>query len=116
MTLYEKKRLTCAICITVAAVALTAVGILIFTSPQESAAPITVPDQAPSTNAVASAEIVYLLREHEQRIGIFDADGQLIGTVDLPIITLPRSEQDKLALGIEVFSREEFERLIESFS
>ena len=116
MTLYEKKRLICAICLAVAAVGLTTVGILIFTAPQESALPLTTPDGSPSTDAVAPAEDIYVLREHEQRIGIFDADGQLIGTVNLPIVTLPRSEQDRLARGIEVFSREELERLIESYS
>ncbi len=119
MTAYEKCRLGATICLAVAAAALIALAVLIFTLPEGGAVVSNVEEvttDKPSTEAVAPADEGYILREHEQIIGIFDSEGRLCGTVNLPTVTLPKSERDRLANGIKVGSQEELELLIESYS
>ena len=116
MTLYEKKRLICAVCLTVAIAGLTVIGIFIFTSPQREDVRVDITELESPNEALAPVQEIYLLRSYRQIIGIFAAEGRLIETINLPTVTLPKSERDRLADGIEVYSREELDRLIESYS
>lgn len=68
---------------------------------------------APDT-AVPTA--LYTVREVGGRIGIFDAGGALVRTVNVPVATLPRTDREQLAVGITIHSEEELQTLIEDFS
>lgn len=71
------------------------------------------PEAAPET-AVPTA--LYTVREIGGRIGIFDAGGALVRTVNVPVATLPRADREQLAVGITIHSEEELKALIEDFS
>lgn len=57
-----------------------------------------------------------ILREHNGIIGIFSADGKLIGEISVAVVTLPASERQRLAQGIVVDSPELLASLIESYT
>ncbi len=71
------------------------------------------PEAAPETTAPT---VLYTVREIGGRIGIFDADGALIRTLNVPVATLPRADREQLAVGITLGSNEELQALIEDFS
>ena len=76
------------------------------------------PEAAPETDAPDSAAptALYTVRELGGRIGIFDAGGALVRTVNVPVATLPRTDRAQLAVGITSHSEEELKALIEDFS
>ena len=76
------------------------------------------PEAAPETDAPDSAAptALYTVREIGGRIGIFDAGGALVRTVNVPVATLPRADREQLAVGITIHSEEELKALIEDFS
>ncbi len=87
------------------------------TAPETEA--ITVPThQAPETQAPAeplpeteSPAALYLLTEHNGLIGIFDASGELVRTLNVFVFTLPEAEREALRVGIPAYSTEEMLRL-----
>ncbi len=112
----EKKRIYGAICLAAAAAGIILTAALILFGGSGESDPMPSYDRDRVTDAVAPTDESYVLREHENIIGIFDANGKLLGTIDLPTVTLPLSERQRLADGIKVGSRTELERLIESYS
>ena len=70
--------------------------------------------QAPDTETVSPAAL-YLLAEHNGVIGVFDATGELMRTVNVFVMTLPEAEQEALAVGIPVYSYEELCGLVEQY-
>ena len=71
------------------------------------------PEAAPETELPTA---LYTVRETGGRIGIFDAGGVLVRTVNVPVNTLPRSDREQLSVGITIHSEEELKALIEDFS
>lgn len=76
------------------------------------------PEASPETDAPETAvpTALYTVREIGGRIGIFDAGGALVRTVNVPVATLPRADRQQLAVGITIHSEEELQTLIEDFS
>ncbi len=58
---------------------------------------------------------MYIVAEHEGVIGVFDAAGELVKTVNVFTLTLPESERDALKAGIPVYSHEEMCALVEQY-
>ncbi len=116
MTTYEKKRLYGMICLAVAAVGIILTAALILLGSPNVGDPIPTYDRESVADVVAPTNESFVLREHENIIGIFDTDGNLLGSINLPTVTLPAVERARLTEGIKVESREELERLIESYS
>ncbi len=71
------------------------------------------PEAVPETTVPA---ILYTVREVNGRIGVFDASGALMRTLNVPVATLPRADREQLAVGITLGSKEELNALIEDFS
>ena len=80
---------------------------------------VTVPThQAPETQTRPETEApaaAYILTEHNGMIGVFDASGELVRTVNVFVMTLPRAEQQALEVGIPAYSYEEMCRLAELY-
>lgn len=83
---------------------------------------VTVPThQSPETQIPSvglpdsSASALYLVTEHNGVIGVFDATGELLRTVNVFIMTLPQAEQDALTTGIPVYSIDELKTLLEQY-
>ncbi len=70
--------------------------------------PETLPPETPST-------LLYTVGAYEGRIGVFDATGRLIRTVNVFLFALPESDREALAVGIPAYSREEMLRIVERY-
>lgn len=57
----------------------------------------------------------YLLTVHEGVIGVLDASGELVRTVNVFVMTLPEAEQEALAVGIPAYSEEEMLSMLEQY-
>ena len=60
--------------------------------------------------------VMYTVREVNGCIGIYDADGTLLRTLQVPVSTLPRADREQLAVGIALTSKQELDALIEDYS
>lgn len=58
----------------------------------------------------------WIVREHEERIGIFNSDNVLIHVIETHIKTLPVADRDLLREGIKVNSRKELLAIIEDYT
>ena len=63
---------------------------------------------------------LYILRtvnsgESNAVIGVYDADGTLLSTLETPVVALPLSDRALLEVGIEVSGDEDLNTLIEDF-
>ena len=83
---------------------------------------VTIPaHKSPETQAseeIAETDVpaaLYLVTEHEGIIGVFDAAGELVRTVNVFTGTLPEAERKALQVGIPVYSPEEMRRLVEQY-
>ena len=56
--------------------------------------------QAPSEPETAIPPSLYLIAEHKGIIGLFDASGELLRSVNVFVMTLPEAEREALAVGI----------------
>ena len=66
--------------------------------------------------ASAPPAVLFIAREYEEKIGIFDTDGRLIQTIDIYTKTLPKTDRALLREGIELRSEDELISLIEDYS
>ena len=78
---------------------------------------VTVPSHhSPETQAPADESdtiaAMYLMAEHNGIIGVFDATGTLLHTINVFVMTLPTADREALATGIPAYSSEELEELI----
>ena len=81
-------------------------------------APETQPSEDSDADAGISSEETaarYILTEHDSVIGVFDASGELVRTVNIFVMTLPPAEREALAVGIPAYSYEEMCRLVEQY-
>ena len=81
---------------------------------QDSTEPLQT--QPPTQDRPQSPVTLYTVREVDGRIGIYDRDGALVKTLNVPVATLPRADREQLAVGIVVTSAHELDALIEDFS
>lgn len=79
-------------------------------------------DTAPETDAAAGEEPpVYCLRTVKEDgetpvIGVYDADGNLLRTVDTPVYALPAGDRALLEVGIEIEGEDALSSMLEDFS
>lgn len=96
------------------------------TAPESTASESTAPETECESNSIKQPEAaapetaaptaLYTVREIGGRIGIFNENGALVRTVNVPVATLPRTDRQQLAVGITIHSEEELQALIEDFS
>lgn len=58
----------------------------------------------------------WIVRAHDERIGVFDLSGQLQYVVDVYLITLPQADQELLKQGIYVSGQEQLTALMEDYT
>ena len=76
------------------------------------------PETQPSEETSPSPELsatAYTLTEHNGLIGIFDASGALVRTLNVFVMTLPEAEREALRVGIPAYSYEEMLRLAQQY-
>ena len=62
------------------------------------------------------AEDAWIVKEHEKRIGVFSAEGELLKLLDVYTNTLPMADQRLLREGIVVTTQADLYALIEDYS
>lgn len=70
------------------------------------------PEAAPETTAPTA---MFTVREIDGRIGVFDASGVLVRTLNVSVATLPRADREQLAVGIALTSEQELAALIADY-
>ena len=70
------------------------------------------PEAAPEPTEPAT---LFTAREVGGRIGIYDANGTLLRTLNIPVATLPRADREQLAIGITLKSEQELAALIADY-
>lgn len=63
----------------------------------------------------APAEAGYLIREYNGIIGVFDADGLLLRTVNVAVSTLPACDREALDEGITAATFEEMNSIVDMY-
>ena len=63
-----------------------------------------------------SQEEIFMLKEYNGIIGVFNESGTLTDIIEVEIKSLPRQDQTMLGTGIWAFSRQELAALIEDFT
>ena len=69
----------------------------------------------PEEENTETEETTWVVREHEEKIGIFSEDGVLLRVVDVYTKTLPKADRVLLREGIAVSSRQDLYALMEDF-
>ena len=69
----------------------------------------------PEAEDTTPKESTWIVREHEEKIGIFTEDGVLLRVLDVYTKTLPRADRSLLREGIAVSSRQDLYALMEDF-
>ena len=59
---------------------------------------------------------IFIVKEYENKIGIFNESGELIEVIDVYTKTLPNTDQRLLEEGITIYSRSELNAIIEDYS
>ena len=77
--------------------------------------PETTPSETEETEAVSPLVSPYLVASHEGVIGLYDATGALLRTVNVYIMTLPEVDRAALEVGISAESWAEALRLLEMY-
>ena len=67
-------------------------------------------------NSETEEERIWLIREYEGRIGIFDEDGTLLDMIDIYVKTLPETDKRLLKDGIRITSEQALRAIIEDYS
>ena len=68
------------------------------------------------SNDEPEEERVWLIREYEERIGIFDENGALLDVIDVYVKTLPETDKNLLREGIRITSEQSLRAIIEDYS
>ena len=71
--------------------------------------------QAPSEPETAIPPSLYLIAEHKGIIGLFDASGALLRSVNVFVMTLPEAEREALAVGIPARSWSEAVEMLDRY-
>ena len=73
-------------------------------------------EKSPADTTESSGEVLFIVREYEEKIGIFDTNGRLLRIIDIYTKTLPKTDRGLLREGIELRSLAELDSLIEDYS
>ncbi len=73
------------------------------TEPETTTPSPSVPSETPTE--------MYIITTHNGRIGVFDATGTLVRTVNVFVFTLPEADRKALEVGIPAYSRAEADRI-----
>lgn len=71
--------------------------------------------QAPSEPETAIPPSLYLIAEHKGIIGLFDASGELLRSINVFVMTLPEAEREALAVGIPARSWSEAVEMLDRY-
>ena len=63
-----------------------------------------------------NSNTVWIVKEYNERIGIYDSNGILLDVIETYVKTLPTTEQQLLKEGIEVSSEKELYSVIEDYT
>ena len=105
-------------------------GILILSQKKETAEPLHIVETVVETEEIyifvdadndttqpsVPGEVLFIAKEYEEKIGIFDTSGHLIQTINIYTKTLPKTDVALLREGIELRSEDELTALIEDYS
>ena len=69
-----------------------------------------------SQTTESTDKVLFVVKEYEEKIGIFDTEGRLLQTIDIYTKTLPKTDRALLREGIELRSASELDSLIEDYS
>ena len=69
-----------------------------------------------SSHDSESISALFFIKEHNEKIGIFNSDGTLIKTIDTYVKALPEAERTALRQGFEVNSKKELYSIIEAYT
>ena len=69
-----------------------------------------------SVNTESTAELTFLLRETEGKIGVYASNGELLKILDVSLEELPQSDREALSAGISVKSWRELISLIQDYT
>ena len=88
---------------------------------KEKALPAGFWDETEDTDAVqredeSEAQASWVVRAHDEKIGVFDANGELEYVVDVYLITLPQADRELLERGIWVSDEAELAALMEDYT
>ncbi len=72
--------------------------------------------QAPDEESTAAPASLYLIAERDGIIGLFDASGARLRSVNIFVMTLPEADRAALAVGIPAASWEEAVAILDRFS
>lgn len=92
------------------------------TSPDASTEEVTLPvhqspeTQAPVEETTAVPASLYLVAEENGIIGLFDASGALLKSVNVFVMTLPKADREALSVGIPAASWEEAMSILDRYS
>lgn len=64
----------------------------------------------------SEAASAFVVRAHDEKIGVFDASGKLAYVVDVYLITLPQADRELLSRGIRVRDERELAALMEDYT
>ena len=73
-------------------------------------------EELEESNDEPEEERVWLIREYEERIGIFDENGALLDVIDVYVKTLPIADRSLLEEGFEVVGKQRLYSIIEDYS
>lgn len=90
--------------------------LIVETVLQTEAVYILVDAESDPTQTDASNAVLFIAKEYEEKIGIFDTAGRLLQTIDIYTKTLPKTDRALLREGIELRSEAELISLIEDYS
>lgn len=77
---------------------------------------VTQNKSAPQDNMVQANEYLYILKEHDQKIGVYKAnEDSPFMTIDVYINTLPSVDQQELKSGVMVQSDDKLKTIIEDY-
>lgn len=65
---------------------------------------------------ISCSDSIYMLKEYNGIVGIFNEAGILVDTLDINVKSLPRQDQIMLGTGIWAMSRQELAALIEDYT
>ncbi len=71
--------------------------------------------QSPAEDETASPASLYLIAEQDGVIGLFDASGAMLRSVNVFVMTLPEADREALSVGIPAYSWGEALELLERF-
>ena len=63
-----------------------------------------------------SEDVLFIVKEYQEKIGVFDTSGRLLSTIDIYTKTLPKTDIALLKEGIKLRSEAELHSLIEDYS